>query len=300
MPAYARVAEFTALVREAHPGFRLAASSLGALFTVLNDANGQAAQVVQAINAMPAAKRARYRQPLYFLAATYPALNRHLLHWHAPGRANAAMYARIGRPDNYQATHVGFRPLVPESALLGRSLEAYLLNTERVGVLLVHLEGVHDGYETLVEGLPVSSHIASVLRVARAMGCSIRNLTQQSRPLVVPLAAVVQGYVEYEAVNVPEGHMGTRAEAIRTFAAGCDSLVVCGFDAEVCVMANIFGSPEVFEPQPGNLPQGVLTRFLPPLVSICDVVTSRAVVVTSNNVIFPTTNHREYGPLLNV
>ena len=77
MPVYARLADFTQLVVAANPGFRLAASSLRGLFAVLNDANGQAAQVVQAINAIPSAKRARYQRATYFLAATYPALARH-------------------------------------------------------------------------------------------------------------------------------------------------------------------------------------------------------------------------------
>lgn len=61
----------------AHPGFRLAASSLRPLFDILNDANGQAAQVVAAINAIPYAKRTRYRQALYFPASRTPMAEHH-------------------------------------------------------------------------------------------------------------------------------------------------------------------------------------------------------------------------------
>lgn len=294
MPVYARLADFRALVTAAHPGFRLAASSLRPLFGILNDVNGQAAQVVAAINAIPYAKRNRYRQALYFLAATYPALNRHLLFWPAPGRANAALYVRKAMPVLASQELRDYRPIVPDSALLGRSVEAYLLNTDRVGVIVVHMEGVQPGFDIQVEAIPVISHIASVLRVAREMGHPIRALTQRNQPLVAPLDGIVNGYGGYQAIDVPNGHMGSSAAAYRQFAASCDSLVVCGFDADVCVMANIFGAPER-----DVAPLGGVGPYLKPLVSICDVVTARSIVVTSNPVIYPVSHRGEYGPLFN-
>ena len=295
MPAYARLADFRALVTEAHPGFRLAASSLRPLFETLNDVNGQAAQVVSAINAIPYAKRTRYRQALYFLAATYPALNRHLLFWPAPGRANAALYVRKAMPVPASQELRDYRPIVPDSALLGKSVEAYLLNTERVGVIVVHMEGVQPGFDTQVEGTSVISHITSVLRVAREMGHPICALTQRNLPLVAPLDGVVNGYLGYQAINVPDGHMGSSAAAYRAFAAACDCVVVCGFDADVCVMANIFGAPE----REASLRPGEPGAYLRPLVSICDVVTARSIVVTGNPVIYPVSHRGEYGPLFN-
>ena len=295
MPVYARLADFRALVTTAHPGFRLAASSLRPLFDILGDANGQAAQVVAAINAIPYAKRTRYRQPLYFLAATYPALNRHLLFWPAPGRANAALYVRKAMPVPASQELRDYRPIVPDSALMGRSVEAYLLNTDRVGVIIVHMEGVQPGFDIQIEGASVISHIASMLRVAREMGHPIRALTQRNLPLVGPLDDVVNGYVGYQAINVADGHMGSSSAAYRNFASGCDSVVVCGFDADVCVMANIFGAPE----RDAAPLAGGVGPYLKPLVSLCDVVTARSIVVTTNPVIYPVSHRGEYGPLFN-
>jgi hypothetical protein len=102
--------------------------------------------VVAAINAIPYAKRLRYRQPLQ-----------------------------------------GYRPIVPVSALAGRSVEAYLLTTDRMGVILVHMEGVQPASTRRSRGLPVISPIASVLRVAREMGHPTCALTQRNLPLVAPL-----------------------------------------------------------------------------------------------------------------
>jgi hypothetical protein len=39
---------------------------------------------------------------------------------------------------------------VPASALPGRSFEAYLLTTDRVGVIVVHMEGIQPGFDTPV------------------------------------------------------------------------------------------------------------------------------------------------------
>jgi hypothetical protein len=157
------------------------------------------------------------------------------------------------------------------------------------------MEGVQPGFETQVEGTSVISHIESMLRVAREMGHPIRALTQRNLPLVAPLDDVVNGYLGYQAINVPDGHMGSSSAAYRAFAAGCDSVVVCGFDADVCVMANIFGAPE----REVALQPGGVGPYLKPLVSLCDVVTARSIVVTSNPVIYPVSNRGEYGPLFN-
>jgi len=296
MPAYTRLADFTQLVTAANPRFRLAASSLQALFAILNDANGQAAQVVQAINAIPPRKRDRYERALYFLAATYPALARHLLHWPPPGRASVAMFVRKAMPANYAPWPPHYRRVVTDSALLHRTAEAYLLNTANVGVLVIHMQHVQAGFDTLIEGVKVIDHVVSVLTVARELGAPVAVLTQGGVPLVDRLEAVVNGYVNRTDILVTTGHMGAKNPAYRQFAEACDSVLVVGFDANVCVFANIFGTME-FHPLPLGAPQGTVPNVLEPLITMCDVVTSRAVVVTSNPTISPANHKGEYGPL---
>jgi hypothetical protein len=298
MPAYARIADLTQLVVAANPRFRLAASSLAPLFGILNDVNGQAAQVVNAINAIPHAKRARYRRAIYFLAATYPALARHLIHWHAPGRANVAMYTRTALPANYEPWQPHFRRVVPQSALLGRTAEAYLLNTANVGVLIIHMQHVQPGFETLIEGAPVIQHMVSVLSVARELNAPVAVLTQGNPPLEQRLEAVLNGYGNRTNILVAKGHMGGKDPAYIQFATACDSVLVMGFDANVCVFANIFGTME-FHPLPPGSPQGTVPPVVAPLITMCDVVTSRALVVTTNPSISPANHHGEYGPLFN-
>ena len=72
----------------------------------------------------------------------------------------------------------------------------------------------------------------------------------------------------------------------RTFAAAHNNVVVMGFDANICVNANLFGSRE-------TMPDG---SFIPPLTSMTNVVTSRAVLATTG-AIYPFHNQGEYGVL---
>jgi hypothetical protein len=59
-----------------------------------------------------------------------------------------------------------------------------------------------------------------------------------------------------------------------------------GFDANICVNANLFGSPE-------KMPDD---SFVSPLTSMTNVVTSRAVLVTGGQIV-PVNNDAEYGVL---
>ena len=64
------------------------------------------------------------------------------------------------------------------------------------------------------------------------------------------------------------------------------TIVVMGFDSDICVRANMFGSQEYA----ANPVVGMSS--LPPLTSQADVVTSRALLVTVGTV-----NGAEYGVL---
>lgn len=72
------------------------------------------------------------------------------------------------------------------------------------------------------------------------------------------------------------------------FAQGKAAVVVMGFDADICVRANLFGAPD-------HLPAGGLA---PPLTSVANVVTSRALLVTGGT-IYPVNHLGAYGVLFN-
>ncbi|MGH8475526.1 MAG: hypothetical protein ACRER2_07120 [Methylococcales bacterium] len=133
----------------------------------------------------------------------------------------------------------------------------------------------------------VVDHMNSVLRIGLLRGCDLLCLFMQGVPVCNDLAAAANAFGGRKMnVRVSLGHMGGRRIEYRTFATTHDNVVVMGFDANVCVNANLFGSPE-------QMPDG---SFIPPLTSMTNVVTSRAVLVT-DGVIFPFDNQAEYGVL---
>jgi hypothetical protein len=158
------------------------------------------------------------------------------------------------------------------------------------------MQHVQPGFDTVLEGARVIDHVVSVLTVARELNCPIAVLTQGGAPLEQRLEAAITGYGHRSDILVTPGHMGAKNPAYGQFAAACDSVLVMGFDANVCVFANIFGSME-FHPLPLGAPQGTIPPVIEPLITMCDVVTSRAVVVTSNPAISPANHKGEYGPL---
>jgi hypothetical protein len=77
--------------------------------------------------------------------------------------------------------------------------------------------------------------------------------------------------------------MGTLDAGLRNFVTQRANLVVMGFDGSVCVFANVFGANEYMAP----LTPQFTPPFRPPLVSLANVVMSRAGIVTNGPLYSP-------------
>lgn len=289
MPPYAQLVTFMADVRRANPHFeRWVQSSLRPLINVLRDANGTAIQVQQALLNLPADKVAKYRDAIWYLQATYPGLAPMTLPMGNLGRTQAARYRRAPLAHNYDPGARPPRRNHPQSAWLNRTVEQWLLRTNHSrGILLIHLSDFQPPMNDVFNGRRVVDHMNSVLRIGRLRGCDLLCLYMHGNPVCAELADAANAFGASKTdLCIANQHMGGSSPIYRTFARTHHNVVVMGFDANVCVNANLFGSPELM---PDN-------SFVPPLTSLTNVVTSRAVLVT-DGVIYPPNNQQEYGVL---
>jgi hypothetical protein len=98
---------------------------------------------------------------------------------------------------------------------------------------------------------------------------------------MAPLEDEVKGMPNRTNVKESTGHMGGKQEVFQKFAKDHQNVVVMGFDATVCVEANMFGAPELRSGvvvEQGKKPRS--EDFVAPLTTLTNVVTSRAVLVT--------------------
>ncbi len=291
MARYQQLVAFTADVRRANPNFErtgLVRSSLRPLINVLNDANGTAIQVQQALQGLAAVKAAKYREAIWYLQATYPGLPAMTIPIGNLGKTRAARFTQTALPGNYDPSARPPRRNRPPSAWLNLTIEQWLLTTPGTkGILLIHLSAYQAPMDDRFNDRRVVDHINSVLRVGRLCGCDLLCLYMHGGPVCPELADAANAYGTSKTdLCIANYHMGGRSPIYRTFAATHNNVVVMGFDANVCVNANLFGSPE-------RMPDN---SFVPPLTSLTNVVTSRAVLVTAGQ-IFPFDNQQEYGVL---
>ncbi len=273
MAAYARVDKFMKRVRAANRNFeRFKTSSLRPLIDILNDSRGTVKQVRQALQNLPQAKVKKYKEALLYLLATYPGLPKHAdeIDFGPLGTLEAAQFNQTALPGNYDpsnsATGVGTAP-----HRLGVTVEQFVI-ARRPGIILIHMSEWDDGMGEMFEGRRCLDHIRSVLDAGRRRKCDLCILSMfEDKPVLAELLPDVGRFDGRLEVVVPRHHMGGREKAFRDFAWQHWYLVVMGFDATICVDANLFGAAE-------TLPNG---RFIPPLVTLANVVTSRAVLVTT-------------------
>ncbi len=277
-------------VRRANPTFeRLVNSRLHALIDILKDNNGTAALVRQALLALNPAAVAKYREAIWYLQATYPGLVRDVLPMGPLEKTNAARYSRTVLPLSYDPSLRPPRLNQPPSAWLNQSIEQWLLTALGTkGILLIHLSGFHNNSMTQVfSGRRVVDHINSVLRIGRLCGCDLLCLYMGGNPVCNELRDSANAFEARKTdLFIHPEHMGGRSLVYRNFANTHNNVIVMGFDANICVNANLFGCPE-------RMPDG---SFVPPLTSMTNVITSRAVLVTLG-LIYPFDNRGEYGVL---
>jgi len=289
MAAYQEINDFMALVRGVNANFeRWKKSSLRPLINILNDSAGTANQVSGALANLPAPKVSKYLDALYYLLATYPGLTGNDLHLPTMGKTNAARFTRTALPATFNPQVPVQDRLVAQNAFLGQTVEQYLIdNAAGTGVILIHLSGFEPAMSQVYDGRKVVDHMNSVLRVAKAKNCGVCILYQNAPPVCAELQAAADACTQTLAHVHPQ-HMGARDQAFYNFATNHTNCVVMGFDACVCVRANLFGSTE-------TMPNG---GYVAPVVSLTNVVTSRAVLVCDTP-ISPIADRGEWGVLTN-
>lgn len=184
--------------------------------------------------------------------------------------------------------------LVTQSTWLNMTVEEFLYTSnERIGIVLIHMGKFQPPMYDLKDGWTVLSHMQSVLRAASLKGNDICVLHLDKNPVCRDLAEDVESFGKkdqegrIEIRETGNAHMGGRQKEFREFIARHNTIVVMGFDANVCVKANLFGTKEYYDDTQNA------HATVPPILSQANVVTSRALLV-GNGVI----NHCEaYGEL---
>lgn len=299
----AHMANFMRLVRAANPGFNRPRSSLDGLIGVLESAAGTGTQVCNAVAGLPIAKTKRYIDALYYLLSTYaglpanPAANMNL---GTLNETEAVLYTQTPMPATFQpsgpqATRVF---CTPPNAAQGMTLEQFLIdNRANTGLILIHLSGVVNGMNNKIfNDRSCLTHMTSVLKVARLCNVGLCVLTMDNTSDVcVPMRAEYNQYPASTRVYEPHHHMGSIDANFTNFATGNTNCVVMGFDAGICVFANVFGADE-------RMGAGPAFPYRAPISTLTNVVMSRAGLVTANTVTTvasPTMGQAEYGPIWN-
>ncbi|HEV2418752.1 MAG TPA: hypothetical protein VGX94_13200 [Terriglobia bacterium] len=291
MPAYQKLQKFMDLVRAANPTFeKRIKSSLRPLINILNDATGNAQKVRTALMAISSVKANKYKKALNYLLRTYPDLAQYAasVNFSPLDKLNAAEFTRVDLPGDFDPGPPKFDRIVTKSKFLGMTVEQFLLANADAGVILIHLSGHDKGMDLIFGGETCLNHIKSVLHVARKMGRDVCCLYMEEPPVLPALEEELGGIKNKVMVLEKRQHMGVRQKAFLEFAQKHDHVVVMGFDATICVEANLFGAPD-------KMDDGSLA---PPLITITNVVTSRPVLVCTGT-IFPKKDKGQWGCLYN-
>jgi hypothetical protein len=294
MPAFPHVATFLQRVNAVNPTYsRFKNSSLTPLVAILNNPAGTAVQVATAItqvrnvaDATFGNKANKYKSALHYLQRLYPIPQPQ---WVALGavRSRAVRYTQTALPNPFNAHGPNiYNPsftqrLQPPSlweGITAQSVEDFIYRSAApVGAVLIHMDAHQPGMDKVVDGMRVVDHIKSVLRAIQHRGGGVCALHIGATPPVCPaLAPEYNACANRVAVNeLGHRHMGSFHAAFNNFVTRYATVVVMGFDADVCVRANLFGAPEYA----ANAVAG--DSSLPPLTSQNDIVTSRALLVAT-------------------
>jgi hypothetical protein len=289
MPAYLKIQDFMQRVTAVNASFeKWKKSSLRPLINVLNDNNGSLQKVQTALTGIPPAKAYKYKTALYYLLATYPGLGQFAsrVNFGLLGKLNTAKFTLTNLPNPYDPALPTADRVAPPSAFLNMTVEQYLLSHPATGVMLIHLSDHDAGMDMIFNGESYLDHIKSVLRVAKDVNCDLCVLYMKNPMVLAALNAEVNAINGKTLVLEARQHMGARKQEFLTFAQNHQDVVVIGFDATICVEANLFGAAD-------KMDDG---SYVPPLTTITNVVTSRAVLVTTGT-IYPKINKGQWGCL---
>ena len=316
MPAYPQpdLAEFMQRVNAANTHFdRVRASSLRPLIAILKDKAGDAQKVRAALVNLPAAKQAKYWEALLYLRMTYnpaiPAIN--LAGGGAAlGKRNAALFGRNAQLPGHWATdfkgqagaealHKKVGPASDRTSavdaeiastsnnFLNKSLEHYIVeNPARLGAVLIHMGSQVDALGFSVAGRTHLQHLVSTLEAlafVNAPLCILHQKYQDGKHITENVCESLRTAVA-KVGNLTTvwttGHAGGKDTEFMDFIAACDTVVAMGYDGDVCVGANCFGTHELNNPPS---PGGAQTLVVP-IINQASIVTSRTVLVTAGTI----------------
>lgn len=280
-------------------------SSLQGLVALLKTPGCTPLGIYRAIAELPPASVTKYRDGLSYLLSSFPGLNAtgiqlEDLRSQPITQTQAALYARTitpadFNPDNRRGQGVFVKP---PSAFMGMSIVRYLLaNPADAGLLLIHLGSADSsGLDEQFNGRTSLEYMTSVLRVARVMGCPVTVLSMAKAgeehlcPVLLREFMLVPGSRRL-VIHEPAFHTATNQLAMVNFVRSRPRLIVMGFDATICVFANVFGSEEKMSAHDPS--------FRPPLINYADIIMSRATLACSGPLTAKTQSFgkAEYGPL---
>jgi hypothetical protein len=213
-------------------------------------------------------------------------------------------------PAQAGAPRANVHRIVPASAWVNPSVtvEDYVARGNADGIFVIHMQGNEAAFKEKFDGWTSLQHMNSVLRVAKRRNVPIYELNMRGGPNALD---EVNNYTPAQRTTglFSQAHSGQHAPGFRAWLGGKGNVVVMGFDATVCVDANLFGSNDPIAQADGvgpshNYPanglivalQNTPVNFARPLVSVTNVVTSRALVATTGS-LNPPTDVGQYGNL---
>jgi hypothetical protein len=266
-------------------------SSLHGLLALLESDTLKTLDVIKELLKLPEGKVTKYRDAIDHLLATYPMLTPHMLPGKALKEARAARFPKV-MIDLQNGDAKKFVKGTPPTAFLDMTCEGFLANNagSNNGVVLIHLCAYSPGLDNVYNGKKVIDHIKSVLSVAASTNTPVCSLSMtDGREICTELQDVYKAHPNTTSVFYRGGHMGTPHDDFFNFVNTKDNCIVLGFDGTVCVHANIFG---------GHGHETRLGQPAPPIITLANVITSRAVLSTVGD-LRPKQNwdNNEYGVL---
>lgn len=295
MPRYTDLPAFLALARTANDHFeKHKNSALHALIALLGQADCSQLKILRALSTIAHAKIRKYNDAFLHLFSTYAGLHVGMLPVGPLREANAAKFPRTVMPPTYDPTRNQGKEIVvgtPPTKYLEQSCELFLLNSlETNGIVLIHLCKFQGPMNNVLNGRKVVDHINAVLRVAALLDIPVCALHMTAdTPVCAELKDAYDAVPQKAPVLRVEGHMGSANQAFESFASTKDNVVVMGFDGTICVHANMFGCAEFKDP--------ARTIPAPPLITLTNVITSRAVLVNDGVLYSKGSAAKPYGVL---
>jgi hypothetical protein len=195
-------------------------------------------------------------------------------------------------------------PVNTKCVQLRMTVEEYLMQNQQSTILLmIHMQEAQESRNMLWDGRSAEYHIISVIEVGKSLGIPlcVLKFPKPARTVYEGLTDVVKDYPNVTSVDIEKKHSCVDDWRFRKLLKpGIRTVVVIGFDRDVCVHANVFGGEQMNEewvprgighPKPSTPP-----TLVSALVNLADVVTSRPLVLTkSSGIIYP--HSVQWGPL---